>query len=298
MKRLKDYSTQKMKLRLQTFGKGIYEAEEFLDDDSKLKVKIEISDNECIIDFSGSAKTHKGNLNANIAIVNSVVVYVLRLLLNEKIPLNDGILKAVQLIIPNQSILNPDFPENPEDCPAVVGGNVELSQRLTDTLLKAFGIVACSQGTMNNFLFGNKNFGYYETICGGSGAVEGFSGTSGVHTHMTNTRITDAEIMELRYPVYLNRFEIRENSGGNGEFKGGDGIIREVTFLDNVEVSLLRQHQIQKPYGMNGGEAGKVGKHLLQKADGTEISSNEFTAEKGDTLTIWTPGGGGFGLPL
>ena len=296
MKRLKDYSTQKMQLRLQHFGKGIYEAEEFLDDDSKLKVKIEITDNECIIDFWGSAKMHRGNLNANVAIVNSVVVYVLRLLLNEKIPLNDGILKAVRLVIPSQSILNPDFPDNPEDCPAVVGGNVELSQRLTDTLLKAFGIVACSQGTMNNFLFGNKNFGYYETICGGSGAGEGFSGTSGVHTHMTNTRITDAEIMELRYPVYLNRFEIRENSGGNGEFKGGNGIIREVTFLDNVEVSLLRQHQIQEPYGMNGGEAGKVGKHLLQKSDGNEIVSNEFTAEKGDTLTIWTPGGGGFGL--
>ncbi|MDZ7897209.1 MAG: hydantoinase B/oxoprolinase family protein [Arcicella sp.] len=294
MKRLKDYSTQKMQLRLQNLGKGIYEAEEFLDDDSKLKVKVEILDNECIIDFSGSADTHKGNLNANVAIVNSVVVYVLRLLLNEKIPLNDGILKAVKLIIPNQSILNPDFPDNPEDCPAVVGGNVELSQRLTDTLLKAFGVVACSQGTMNNFLFGNKNFGYYETICGGSGAGEGFSGTSGVHTHMTNTRITDAEIMELRYPVYLNRFEIRENSGGEGEFRGGNGIIREVEFLEEVEVSLLRQHQIQKPYGINGGGEGKVGKHLLQKSDGTEILSNEFSAEKGDKLTIWTPGGGGF----
>lgn len=295
MKRLKDYSTKKMKLRLETFGKGIYEAEEFLDDESKLKVKIEIAENKCVIDFSGSADTHKGNLNANVAIVNSVVIYVLRLILNEKIPLNDGILKAVRLIIPNQSILNPDFPNNPENCPAVVGGNVELSQRLTDTLLKAFGIVACSQGTMNNFLFGNKNFGYYETICGGSGAGEGFSGTSGVHTHMTNTRITDAEVMELRYPVYLNQFKIRENSGGEGEFKGGDGIVREVTFLDDVEVSLLRQHQIQKPYGMNGGGEGKVGKHLLQKKDGTEFSSNEFTAEKGDKLIIWTPGGGGFG---
>jgi 5-oxoprolinase (ATP-hydrolysing) len=296
MKRLKDYSTQKMQLRLQNLGRGVYEAEEFLDDNSKLKIKVEIADNECIIDFSGSADTHKGNLNANIAVVNSVVVYVLRLLLNEKIPLNDGILKAVRLIIPKQSILNPDFPDNPEDCPAVVGGNVELSQRLTDTLLKAFGIVACSQGTMNNFLFGNKNFGYYETICGGSGAGEGFSGTSGVHTHMTNTRITDAEIMELRYPVYLNRFEIREKSGGEGEFKGGDGIIREVEFLEDVEVSLLRQHQIQKPYGIKGGSAGKVGKHLLKKLGGTEISSNEFTAEKGDKLTIWTPGGGGYSV--
>lgn len=301
MNRLKEYSTQKMQERLQNFGIGIYEAEDFLDilldnkEIYRLKVKVEIAQNECVIDFSGSAKTHHGNLNANIAIVNSVVVYVLRLLLNEKIPLNDGILKAVKIIIPEKSILNPDFPDNPEDCPAVVGGNVEVSQRLTDTLLKAFGIVACSQGTMNNFLFGNTKFGYYETICGGSGAGDGFSGASGVHTHMTNTRITDAEVMELRYPVYLNRFEIRENSGGDGIFKGGDGIVREVTFLEEVEVSLLRQHQEQEPYGINGGANGKVGKHILEKNDGTKFTSNEFTAQKGDKLTIWTPGGGGFG---
>jgi 5-oxoprolinase (ATP-hydrolysing) len=304
MNRLKIYSTQKMTERLQIFGKGIYEAEEFLDKESKadfestsnLKVRVQITENECIIDFTGSAKTHHGNLNANISIVNSVVVYVLRLLLSEKIPLNDGILKAVKLIIPDNSILNPYFPENPEDCPAVVGGNVELSQRLTDTLLKAFGILACSQGTMNNFLFGNANFGYYETICGGSGAGENFAGTSGVHTHMTNTRITDAEVMELRYPVYLNRFEIRENSGGNGKFKGGNGIIREVTFLENVEVSLIRQHQEQQPYGLQGGENGKIGKHELRKSNDSVVSGNEFSAQKGDILTIWTPGGGGFGL--
>ena len=303
MNRLKTYSTQKMKERLQIFGKGIYEAEEFLDATSyrdfqlvsKLKVKVQITENECIIDFTGSAKTHHGNLNANISIVNSVVVYVLRLLLNEKIPLNDGILKAVKLIIPVNSMLNPNFPDDPEKCPAVVGGNVEVSQRLTDTLLKAFGIVACSQGTMNNFLFGNDKFGYYETICGGSGAGENFAGTSGVHTHMTNTRITDAEVMELRYPVYLNRFEIRENSGGIGRFKGGDGIIREIEFLENVEVSLIRQHQEQQPYGLEGGENGKIGKHSLKKLDGIAFSSTEFSAEKGNILTIWTPGGGGFG---
>ena len=262
---------------------------------ASLKVKVQIAENESVIDFSGSSKTHQGNLNANISIVNSVVVYVLRLLLKEKIPLNDGILKAVKIIIPENSILNPDFPDNPEKCPAVVGGNVELSQRLTDTLLKAFGIVACSQGTMNNFLFGNDKFGYYETICGGSGAGDGFHGTSGVHTHMTNTRITDPEVLELRYPVYLNRFEIRENSGGKGQFNGGDGIIREVEFLENVEVSLIRQHQQQEPYGLKGGGNGKTGSHILQKKNGTSFASNEFSAEKGDVLTIYTPGGGGFG---
>jgi 5-oxoprolinase (ATP-hydrolysing) len=303
MNLLKTYSTQKTIERLKEFGNGIYKAEEFLDKESRtgfqpvnsLKVKVQISDNETLIDFTGSSKTHSGNLNANISIVNSVVVYVLRLLLNEKIPLNDGILKAVKIIIPEDSILNPNFPEDPEKCPAVVGGNVELSQRLTDTLLKAFGIVACSQGTMNNFLFGNDNFGYYETICGGSGAGDGFAGTSGVHTHMTNTRITDAEVMELRYPVYLNRFEIRENSGGKGLYNGGNGIIREIEFLENVEVSLIRQHQEQEPYGLNGGGNGKTGKHILQKKDGTSFSTNEFSAQKGDILTIYTPGGGAYG---
>jgi 5-oxoprolinase (ATP-hydrolysing) len=308
MNQLKTYSTQKTIERLKTFGNGIYEAEEFLDnlkldnwiDDLsdfryKLKVSVQITDNECVLDFTGSSKTHHGNLNANISIVNSVVVYVLRLLLNEKIPLNDGILKAVKLIIPERSILNPDFPDDTEKCPAVVGGNVEVSQRLTDTLLKAFGIVACSQGTMNNFLFGNENFGYYETICGGSGAGDGFSGTSCIHTHMTNTRITDAEVMELRYPVYLNRFEIRENSGGKGLYNGGDGVIREIEFLDNVEVSLIRQHQEQEPYGLNGGENGKVGKHTLKKKNGDSLSGNEFSVESGDILTIYTPGGGGYG---
>jgi 5-oxoprolinase (ATP-hydrolysing) len=303
MNRLKTYSTQKTIARLKEFGNGIYEADEFLDytniaqnvGGERLKVKVQIVDNETLIDFTGSSKTHHGNLNANISIVNSVVVYVLRLLLNDKIPLNDGILKAVKIIIPENSILNPNFPDDPEKCPAVVGGNVEVSQRLTDTLLKAFGIVACSQGTMNNFLFGNDKFGYYETICGGSGAGDGFDGTSGVHTHMTNTRITDAEVMELRYPVYLKRFEISENSGGKGQFNGGDGIIREIEFLESVEVSLIRQHQEQEPYGLYGGENGKVGNHQLKKENGVLFSSNEFSAEAGDILTIYTPGGGAYG---
>lgn len=295
MNRLKTYSESRMREKLQQFGRGVYKAEEFLDNNAPLKVQVSIEENHCTIDFTGSANTDSGNLNANIAIVNSVVIYVLRLLLNEKIPLNDGILKAVELIIPEKSILNPEYSDNPAECPAVVGGNVELSQRLTDTLLKAFGIVASSQGTMNNFLFGNAKFGYYETICGGSGAGEGFNGTSGVHTHMTNTRITDAEIMELRYPVYLNRFEIREDSAGEGKYKGGEGIVREVTFLEEVEISLLRQHLKTQPYGINGGKAGQVGKHILNRKDGTSTTDNEVTPKAGDKLTIWTPGGGGFG---
>jgi 5-oxoprolinase (ATP-hydrolysing) len=159
-----------------------------------------------------------------------VVIYVLRVLLQSNIPLNDGLLRVAELVIPNNTLLSPIFSENPEECPAVVGGNVELSQRLTDTLFKAFGIMACSQGTMNNTLFGNDSFGYYETICGGSGAGNGFDGTSGVHTHMTNTRITDPEILEKRYPVRLESFGIREGSGGNGQYRGGNGITRAFLF--------------------------------------------------------------------
>ncbi|MFD1818937.1 5-oxoprolinase (ATP-hydrolysing) [Pseudarcicella hirudinis] len=297
MELLKSYSAKKMRETLNRFDNGIYKAEEFLDDGTNLNVSVQISDNECIIDFSGSGNVHPGNLNGNEAIVNSVVIYVLRLLLNRNIPLNDGILRPVKIIIPEKTLLNPDFPDDPAKCPAVVGGNVELSQRLTDTLLKAFGVLACSQGTMNNVLFGNQKFGYYETICGGSGAGEGFNGASGVHTHMTNTRITDPEIFELRYPVRLDRFEIRENSGGAGKYKGGNGIEREITFLEDIQLSILTQHRYQLPYGMKGGFAGKTGEQFLKSAEGirTLKGIEGIDVKAGETLLIKTPGGGGFG---
>ena len=147
-----------------------------------------------------------------------------------------------------------------QENPAVVGGNVETSQRLTDTLLKALGILACGQGTMNNTLFGNDTFGYYETICGGAGAGDGFNGADATHTHMTNTRITDPEIMELRYPVRLEEFSIRKNSGGSGRFKGGNGIVRRITFLAHVELSILSQHRHVAPFGLQGGKNGKKGR--------------------------------------
>ncbi len=300
MELLKDYSAQKMSERLRQIPAGIYEAEESLDDGTLLKVKVSLTD-ILIIDFSGSSDVHWGNLNGNEAIVQSVVVYVLRTLLNEKIPLNDGILKPVQLIIPENSILKPHFPSNPAECPAVVGGNVELSQRLTDTLLKAFGVVACSQGTMNNTLFGNETFGYYETICGGCGAGNGFDGASAVHHHMTNTRITDPEIMELRYPVRLHRFEIRQNSGGAGRWRGGDGIVREIEFLAPVTLSLLSQHRIVAPYGLQGGEAGKTGNQYIIRQNG-EIQPlhgiDGALLQAGDRLVVETPGGGGFGAVI
>ncbi|MBL7816690.1 MAG: hydantoinase B/oxoprolinase family protein [Saprospiraceae bacterium] len=299
MSELKNYSAERLTLSLNRFKKmsdspKFYTAEEQLDDGTLLKVKISIED-KIVFDFSGTSPVHKGNLNATPAIVNSVVIYVLRLLVAENIPLNEGFMQNVGLILPKNSILNPDFRENTEGYPAVVGGNVETSQRLTDTILKALKLLACGQGTMNNVLFGNHNFGYYETICGGSGAGDGFDGTDAVHTHMTNTRITDPEILEFRYPVRLDTFKIRKNSGGKGKFKGGNGIVRQLTFLDDVALSVLTQHRKVAPFGLNGGEAGKIGKQYLLLKNGKKknlkgIDGANLTA--GDTFVIETPGGG------
>jgi len=294
---LREYASSKMKATLKKFKDGKYSSTEFLDDGSPLKVDIQLNGGNCKIDFTGSAPVHSGNMNATEAIVKSVTIYVLRLLLDEPIPLNDGLLEPVGFMLPT-GLLNPDFDDDPSKCPAVVGGNVEISQRLTDTLLKAFGVVAASQGTMNNALFGNNNFGYYETICGGCGAGKGFNGASAVHHHMTNTRITDPEIMEHRYPVRLEEFSIRKNSGGKGKWQGGDGVKRVITFLEPVNLSVLSQRRSSGPFGMNGGEAGKSGCQKIVRKKGDEIqldSIQNINIEAGDKFVIETPGGGGFG---
>ena len=294
---LREHASSKMKATLKKFKDGQYSATEFLDDGSPLKVDIQLKDGNCTINFTGSAPVHSGNMNATEAIVKSVTIYVLRLLLNEPIPLNDGLLEPVEFILPT-SLLKPDFDDDPSKCPAVVGGNVEISQRLTDTILKAFGVVAASQGTMNNTLFGNKNFGYYETVCGGCGAGKGFNGACAVHHHMTNTRITDPEIIEHRYPVRLEEFSIRKNSGGDGQWQGGDGVKRVITFLEPVNLSVLSQRRNSGPFGMNGGEAGKPGCQKIIRKNGDEIrlsSIQNINIEAGDKFVIETPGGGGYG---
>ena len=299
MNSLKNHAENKMKDILNKIPEGIYSTTEYLDDGSPLNVNINIEKSACTIDFEGSAGVHQGNLNGTPGIVNSVVIYVLRLLLAENIPLNDGILKPVKIKIPT-SILNPGFPDDYNKCPAVVGGNVELSQRLVDTMLKAFGIVACSQGTMNNLLFGNDKYSYYETICGGCGAGDGFHGRSAVHHHMTNTRITDPEILEFRYPVRLNNFEIRKGSGGTGAFNGGDGVTRELLFTENASLSLISQHRNCPPYGLKGGLAGKKGKQYIIKESGERVELKGVDSAEvwpGDKLVIKTPGGGGYGEP-
>lgn len=300
MTELKNYATELLKQKISTSKKQSFLATEYLDDGSRLKVKISFRGSKLIFDFSGSAKIHPQNLNATEAIVQSVVLYILRLWVDQPIAMNEGLMQNVKLILP-KGLLNPfgDFlPETDANLPAVVGGNTEVSQRLTDTLIKAFQLSACSQGTMNNFLFGNDNLGFYETICGGTGAGNGFDGADAVHSHMTNTRITDPEILELRYPVRLNRFEIRKNSGGKGKWRGGDGAVREIQFNEKMEVNILSQHRIEKPYGGAGGHPGKRGEQIHTSGVGkiTHLKGMaQLTVKAGEKITIKTPGGGGWG---
>lgn len=298
MEAIKDYAHFCMVESIKNLEKGDFKAIEYLDDETPIQVKLKIRNKRIGIDFSGSGAVHPTNLNATLAIVSSAVIYVLRLLIKQPIPLNEGLMQAIDLYVPENSFLNPQFHDDPHKCPAVVGGNTETSQRVVDTLLKALGIVACSQGTMNNLLFGNEGFGYYETIGGGTGAGEGFHGADGVHQHMTNTRITDPEIFEFRYPVRLEKFGIRKDSGGNGKWKGGNGIIRQITFLEDVSLTILSQHRIQAPYGINGGASGKIGRQCVIRKHNLveELEGNDQTEmSAGDSIIIETPGGGGFG---
>ncbi len=285
---------------LERLGDGLYRAEERLDDGTPLAAAIEVAGGRARISFAGSGPVHPGNLNATPAVVRSAVLYVLRLLVEGPLPLNEGLLRPVELAIP-RGLLNPEFPTDPRRAPAVVGGNVETSQRLVDTLLRALGVAACSQGTMNNVLFGNASFGYYETVCGGCGATPGADGASAVHSHMTNTRITDPEVLERRYPVRLERFAVRRGSGGAGRFRGGDGVVRELAFLAPVALSILSQHRVERPYGMAGGSPGAPGRQrVIRAAGGARLELAPVDGcelEPGDRLVLETPGGGGWGSP-
>ncbi|MDX1943637.1 MAG: hydantoinase B/oxoprolinase family protein, partial [Saprospiraceae bacterium] len=298
MAALKQSATEALQNALKSIENQTFIAEEFLDDGHKICAEISIKNGQIEIDFDGTSAVHPGNLNANISIVYSAVIYVLRLLCNKEIPLNEGLMQNVQIHLPKDSFLHPNFSDNDLQNPAVVGGNTEVSQRLVDTLLKALNLAACSQGTMNNFLFGNERFGYYETIGGGTGASEGWHGRSAVHQHMTNTKITDPEELEFRYPVYLHQFSVRTNSGGKGQWNGGDGIIREIEFLEDLEITILSQHRKEAPYGLENGEAGKIGQQTLIRKNGVQKILLGIASEKvesGDRLIIETPGGGGFG---
>ncbi|MFC5408396.1 hydantoinase B/oxoprolinase family protein [Larkinella bovis] len=305
MQRLQQSASEALQAVLTAHDGQTFSAQESLDDGFQICVAIFIENQGITFDLSGTSPVHPNNLNANISILYSAVLYVLRLWCQQDIPLNEGLMKPVALRLP-ECFLNPVFSDDPAECPAVVGGNTEVSQRLVDTLLKALGLAACSQGTMNNFLFGkpaesDKPFGYYETIGGGAGAGPGFDGRSAVHQHMTNTKLTDPEELERRYPVRLHRFAIREGSGGAGQWRGGDGIIREMEFLEPVQATLLSQHRVAAPYGLAGGEPGKTGTQFLILPDGSEmILPGIFTRQMraGERIRLETPGGGGFGKPV
>ncbi len=297
---LQQSATQAIRSVLTPLGGQSFTATEALDDGHTIQVDMTVTDGRLRVDFTGTSGVHPHNLNANVSILHSAILYVLRLWVDRDIPLNEGLMTPVDIVLPDSSFLNPVFPDDDAACPAVVGGNTEVSQRLVDTLLKALGLAACSQGTMNNFLFGRSwdagAFGYYETIGGGTGATVGADGRSAVHQHMTNTRLTDPEELERRYPVRLHEFSIRQASGGAGQWRGGDGIIREIEFLEPVQATLLSQHRQVAPYGLNGAQPGAVGQQTLLHPDGTaEPLPGIFTRpmQPGERIRLETPGGGG-----
>ena len=265
-----------------------------MDGGEEISVAIRVDRNarRAVVDFAGTSAQSPGNLNAPAAICRAAVLYAFRCLVDRDIPLNEGCLSPLELRIPEGCLLNPRWPA------AVAGGNVETSQCVVDALFGALGVAAASQGTMNNLTFGNAAHQYYETLCGGAGAGPGFDGASAVHTHMTNSRLTDAEILELRHPVRVEAFMVRRGSGGAGCYHGGEGVVRRLRFTEDASVALISNRRRIPPFGLAGGEAGAAGRNRLIRADGSVDSLPgivELELDAGDLLEIATPGGGGFG---
>jgi 5-oxoprolinase (ATP-hydrolysing) len=292
MVHVQDNAEESVRRVLDVLSDGQFEYE--LDQGHKIRVAISIDkiSRSATVDFTGTSDQVSSNFNAPSAVCMAAVLYVFRTLVDDDIPLNAGCLKPLNVIIPEGSMLNPVYPA------AVVAGNVETSQSITDALYGALGVMAAAQGSMNNFTFGNDQHQYYETICGGSGAGPDFGGTDAVQTHMTNSRLTDPEILEMRFPVLLESFSIRQGSGGAGKFQGGNGCIRRVQFLEPMTASILSDHRRIPPFGMAGGQPGKLGQNTVQRANGaidTLSGSASTEMHPGDTFIIETPGGGGFG---
>jgi len=268
-----------------------------MDDGHQVVVSISVDkvNRTATIDFTGTSNQHPGNYNAPSSICYAAVLYVFRCLVDDEIPLNDGCLKPLNLIIPKRSMINPQYPA------AVFSGNVETSQYIVDTLLGALGEFAASQGTMNNFIWGNDKVQNYETICGGSGASINQPGCSAVHTHMTNSRLTDPEVLEWRFPVQLESFSIRKNSGGKGLNMGGDGVDRRMRFLEPMTVNIIAGHRKIPPYGLSGGESGALGENYVIHSDESVTrlgTKGQVEVGENDLFILKTPGGGGFGKAI
>ncbi|KAA9007980.1 hydantoinase B/oxoprolinase family protein [Histidinibacterium aquaticum] len=265
-----------------------------LDHGAEIRVAVRVEGDRAVIDFTGTSAQHAGNYNAPLAVCRAVVLYVFRTLVGQDIPLNEGCLKPLEIVAPEGTMINPVYPA------AVIAGNTEVSQSIADCLFGALGVIAGSQGTMNNFAWGNAGFQNYETIAGGTGAGPGFDGASAIHSHMTNTLMTDAEVLESRFPVRVERFAIRPGSGGAGRWRGGDGLVRRLRFLEPVTVTTLCGHRETAPFGMEGGADGARGINRVIRADGTEdlLPGNaETELAGGDAFEMETPGGGGWGTP-
>ncbi len=306
---LLDYSEKIMKEVIREIPDGIYEFKDYLDDDGAgtkkipLQASITIKGRIARVDFRGSSKRIRGNLNAPYSVTTAAAIYVFQCLAPKTMPLNSGPLRTVEVIVDQDSILNAKYPS------AVVGGNVETSQRVVDVVFGALSkaaphiVPAASAGSMSNFTFGGINprtgreYAYYETIAGGMGARFGLDGVSAVQTHMTNTLNTPVESLERELPVMLNSYSIRKNSGGQGKFKGGDSIIREYKFLSPATVSMITERRKFAPYGIEGGKPGKRGKNILTRRNKVRPIEPKatFDARKGDSIRIETPGGGGWG---
>ena len=258
----------------------------------RVAIRVDKKARRATIDFTGTSPEQDNNFNAPEPVTRAAVLYVFRVMVDDRIPLNAGCLKPIDIVLPEDCMLSPEYPA------AVVAGNVETSQIITNCLFAALGAMGPSQGTMNNLTFGNDRYQYYETICSGSPAGPGFDGTDAVHVHMTNTRLTDPEILELRYPVLLEDFHIREGSGGRGKWHAGNGISRTIRFLERMDCAILSGYRDVQPFGLEGGEAGECGTNTVRRGDGREENLEgcaQTVLDPGDAIIIRTPTGGGFG---
>jgi 5-oxoprolinase (ATP-hydrolysing) len=292
MGHVQDNAAEQVRRLLMVLQDGRFEYE--MDNGAKIVVAIKIdkAKRSAVIDFTGTSPQQPTNFNAPSSVCKAAVLYVFRTLVDEDIPLNAGCLKPLELVIPDGSMLKPRYPA------AVVAGNVETSQAMCDALYGALGAQAAAQGTMNNFTYGNERYQNYETICGGSGAGPDYDGTSAVHTNMTNTRLTDPEVLEWRFPVILESHEIRHDSGGAGKHRGGDGTRRRVRFLEPMAAAILANHRRIPPFGLNGGAPGALGRNWVERADGSKEEfggTHEIQLEAGDVFVLETPAGGGYG---
>ena len=292
MKYVQDNAEESVRRVIEVLQDGEFEYP--MDEGSVIKVKITVDRGKrtALIDFTGTSMQNPTNYNAPTAVCKAAILYVFRTLVNDDIPLNEGCLEPIELILPARSMISPEYPA------AVMAGNIEVSQAITNALYGALGVVAASQGTMNNVFYGNDRYQNYDTVCGGTGAGPDHPGTSAVHSHMTNTRMTDPEVLESRFPVRLEEFSIRQGSGGAGRHRGGNGVVRKLRFLEPMTATVLSSHRVVPPFGLAGGDPGRCGNNYVVRADGDAVQlkgNDEVKMNTGDLFVMETPGGGGFG---